>query len=73
MPSDDRQSEDEHNKNDVGDDIYIMMKCVSVCVSRKIITLPNGLKSTSLAVAISFSTLYQENVLYELHVPAIFF
>ena len=31
-----------------------MMKCLSVCLSQKMITLPNGLKSSSLAVAISF-------------------
>ena len=30
-------------------------KVLFVCVSRKMITLPNGLKSSSLAVAISFS------------------
>ena len=29
-------------------------KVLSVCLSRKMITLPNGLKSSSLAVAVSF-------------------
>ena len=36
-------------------DLYIIGRfCLSVCLSRKMITFPNGLKSSSLALAISF-------------------
>ena len=43
---------------------------MSVCLSRKMITLPNGLKSSSLAVVISFLNIVTRNILYELHLPA---
>ena len=31
-------ADDDDDDGDDGDDIYIMMKCLSVCVSRKMIT-----------------------------------
>ena len=42
--------------NDDDDYLYIIGRfCLCVCLSRKMITLTNGLKSSFLAVAISFS------------------
>ena len=45
-------------------------KVLSVCLSRKMITLPNGLKSSSLVVAFFFLNIVTRNILYELHLPA---
>ena len=42
------------SQDDTGELYIIGRFCLSVCLSRKMITLPNGLKSSSLAVAISF-------------------
>ena len=45
-------SDDDNNNNEY---LYIIGRlCLSVCLSRKMITLPNNLKSSSLAVTLSF-------------------
>ena len=49
LPDDDDSDDD----IDFGDHLYIIGRfCLCVCLSRKMITLPNSLKSSSLAVAV---------------------
>ena len=42
---DDGEDDDDDDDYDDDDDMYIMMKCLSVCVSRKIITFPSRAES----------------------------
>ena len=54
-PVDDGDDDYEKKDTNIDDNLYIIGRfCLSVCLSRKMITLPNGHKSSSLGLAISF-------------------